>query len=86
MSNPARSAISVAATNWSVTASMSARFISLGTALDADHGMGGGGHHRPVAIGQWPVDLLPAELRAALATGWPIWQQILARSRRARTS
>ena len=40
MSNPARCTISVAATNCAVTASMSARFISLGIAFHGDHGIG----------------------------------------------
>ena len=78
MSNPARSAISVAATNCSRTASMSARSISLGTALDADHGMAEADitGQLPSASGRsissQPSCVLP------LRPEWPIWQQILA--------
>ena len=78
MSNPARFAIFVAATNSAVTASISARVISRGTAFRLDHGRGDGAmiSQFPEASGASPSSH-PTWVEA-FRPACPIWQQIFA--------
>ena len=77
MSKPARAAISVAATNWSRTRSMSARVISAGVALPSAQGIGLAdiSGQLPVSSG-WSIPSHPSRVEP-LRPAWPIWQQIL---------